>query len=122
MTTSKLAAFGAVASFVAKKLEPNEKLGGTVIIKYGDADNWAVGAPLDHVKFAVERLRGMNRQSKRHTMRNVMKSIEKLLPLAKAETATHQQAMFLAQDITIWYANEVLEGRAKIEDLEEFKG
>ena len=119
MTNSKVAAIGAVSSFIEKALEPNKAQGGTVMIEY--EDGWVVGAPLFHVHQAISILRDMNRQRKRAALRNAMKSIDRLLPLAKEHKASHQEAMFLAQDITIWFANEVVEGRKKVEDLQELK-
>ena len=44
-------------------------------------------------------------------MVSVRRSIKKLFPRVKRGTASQKEAMDCAQDIAIWFANEIVEGR-----------
>lgn len=95
----------------------NIPLGGTVKIQYADTP-FMVGAPLAHVHQAIDLLKKDSRAGRRRIMASVNTSIRQMLSVAGEEKTTTKQAVELAQDITIWYANEILEGRKNMEDLE----
>lgn len=100
-----------------KMLRENDALGGSVVIKY---DEYAVVAPCQHVYQTYDILLGKNRAQRRDALKGVNKSIKTLLPLAAAGEATNQEAMFLAQDITIWFANECVVGRKSFDDMKKY--
>lgn len=100
-----------------RELPKNLKLGGTVKIQYADTD-FMIGAPLAHVHQAIELLKEQNRAQRKNTMHNVNRAIRQMLPVVGEEKASTKQAAELAQDIAIWFANEVVEGRKSLDDLE----
>lgn len=91
-----------------------EQLGGGVSIQYQD---FMVVAPRAHVVDAVEMIKQEDTTSKKHILKSIQHSIKTLLPLLIAGTATQQQAMDCAQDISLWYANEIVEGRAELSSI-----
>ena len=94
---------------VADGLAKNAAIGGSRWIEYG---GMTVMAPTRDIAQAVDALRRGNRQ---RIMRSVNKALAKSFPAVKAERATQQLAMRCAQDIAIWFANEIIEGRATLE-------
>ena len=100
---------------VEEAIAHNSSLGGTVMIKYGDTD-CQIGAPMSDIYQAIELLR--KDPDRDGMLRSVKDLIEETYEDAMAGKVSQQEAMGLAQDIVIWFANEVIEGRSKIEDLE----
>lgn len=64
---------------------------------------------------AIELLQVHTRSGRRKIMASVAAYLRKHLPSCARGTATQETAMNVAQDITIWFANEVREGRASLE-------
>ena len=95
-----------------------EHAGGSVRIRY---EKWLFTAPYSHVVDAVHYLRGMGRRERTKVIQSVNRSIAELFPMVKARTASQEQAMLCAQDVGLWYANEIIEGRATLEQTEEHR-
>jgi len=85
--------------------------GGAFQIEYGGEFN--IIAPANDVHRAIRQLREI--KDRRQLMASVNLEIAKALPKIKNGTATQTEAMDCAQDITIWFAYEVLEGRKTLE-------
>jgi hypothetical protein len=86
-------------------LEKNAKIGGSRMISYGDME---ILVPLRDVIAAVDALGAGNL---RKTMASVNASLASSFPRVQSGIASQKEAMDCAQDIAIWFANEVIEGR-----------
>ena len=93
-----------------KAYEQNEKSGGTIMIKYRELN---CIAPKGDVLYALNKFR-TNPQNRKGIMGSVMFALTKNYKPVLNQTATTQQAITLGQDIAIWYANEIYEGRATL--------
>ena len=88
----------------------NEKSGGTIMIKYRELNCMA---PKGDVLYALNEFQ-TNPQKRKGIMGSVMFALTKNYKSVFDQTATTQQAVTLGQDIAIWYANEIYEGRATL--------
>lgn len=84
--------------------------GGSFQIQYGD---FGIVAPTNDVHKGIALLR--KTRDRNVVMESVKLSIERILPLVKSGNATQEDAINCAQDITIWFANEILEGRKDLD-------
>lgn len=94
---------------ITEAMARNAHLGGSRWIEYG---GMMIMAPLRDINDAVTSLKTGDR---RKIMASVSASLAGDFPRVKAEKASQKQAMRCAQDIAIWFANEVVEGRATLE-------
>lgn len=95
---------------IAQAVEHNTAIGGSRWIEYG---GMSVMAPLRDIQDAVTALKAGDH---RKVMASVNATLAQDFPRVKAERASQKQAMRCAQDIAIWFANEVIEGRATLEN------
>jgi hypothetical protein len=86
-------------------LQANAKIGGSRMISYGGMQ---ILAPARDIQQAIEALQNGDRQ---RIMVSVRKSIKRVFPQVKRGTASQEKAMICGQDIAIWFANEIIEGR-----------
>lgn len=86
--------------------------GGSMQIRHGDT---MIYAPTNDVHKAISLLKQYNQKERKSVIKSVNDSIKKLKPLVMSTKATEQEAMNCAQDITIWFANQILEGKATLE-------
>lgn len=94
---------------VAAAVRHNRAIGGSAWITY---DGIEIMVPLRDVMEAREALLNGRRT---RIMASVNTSLKRFFPLVKAEKAPQRLAMKIAQDVAIWFANELIEGRAKLE-------
>jgi hypothetical protein len=86
--------------------------GGSRWVEY---DGMMVMVPLQHIRDAMAYFSKRHPTVRRGAMESVKASIARLSPGVKAGTASHEDSMGCCQDIAIWFANEVIEGRATLE-------
>lgn len=84
--------------------------GGCTQIVYGEHHLFA---PTNDIHTALELLRSSTDRVRR--MKTVQREINRNLPKLEKGTIMPQEANNLAADITIWFANEIIEGRASLE-------
>lgn len=96
----------------AKALAHNEAIGGTHYIPYRDA---MIAAPLRDLRQAINDLRAMPHPQRKRVMNSVNRALEQTYPEVQAGTASQEMAMQCCQDVALWFANEVVEGRATLE-------
>jgi hypothetical protein len=85
--------------------------GGAFQIEYGG--EFSIVAPANDVHEAITLLK--SHRDRASIIQSVEAAIQEALPRIKSGEAGQQEAMDCAQDITIWFANEVLEGRKTLE-------
>lgn len=90
-------------------LAHNDTIGGSRFIEYG---GMMIMVPVRDIRQAMDALRTGD---KAVMMASVNATLARTFPAVKAGTATNKQAMECGQDIAIWFANEVVEGRASVE-------
>ncbi len=88
------------------------QVGGSMQISYED---FGIVAPTNDVHKAINLLRGYNKRGRVALIKSVNKAIRAALPKIKDGSATQKEAMDCAQDITIWFANEVIHNRKTLE-------
>lgn len=93
---------------VKNALAANERTGGTQTIVFRGA---VIMAPVRAIRSAIDDLRSTDRIA---MMASVNEEIDAAWPLIKAQKASQETAMHCMQDIAIWFANEVIEGRATL--------
>ena len=71
-------------------------------------------APLNHVKEAIVTLQGYSRSKRKQVIRSV--NVALAMSYSRCDHFSQQQFLEFAQDVTIWFANEVVEGRAEMEE------
>lgn len=89
----------------------NDKIGGTRMINYRDC---MIAAPVRDIRQAVERLSDPE-YDRRKTIASVTASLARSFPRVQSGKASQKEAMLCCQDIAIWFANEIIEGRATLE-------
>ncbi len=73
-------------------------------------------APTNHVHQGIAYLKiHQAAGDKEQVMASVNHAIKKMFPKVKSGKASKKQAMDCCQDITIWFANEILEGNQTLE-------
>lgn len=82
--------------------------GGAVEISY---KGFAILAPRNEVIQMLTELRSMQVAKRRRTLRSVNRALQSAM---RKKDLTQRQAMRMAQDVAIWFANEVVDGRAKL--------
>jgi hypothetical protein len=87
--------------------------GGYRQIQYGEM---VVVAPLVDIRHALQALEQMPPARRESTLRSVNRALKRALPSVSSGTAAQKKAMAFGQDIAIWFANEVLNGRASLEE------
>ncbi len=87
-------------------LEQNAKIGGSRTITFGKLE---IVAPVAHIREAMEFLSAADRS---RVMVSVNAAIARDLPAVESRRATTEVAIRCAEDITIWFANEIIECRA----------
>ena len=87
-------------------LARNAESGGSRTVIYKDA---RVLVPLCDIHEAMDAI--LTTSDRPYMMRSVNRAIKKAYKPVMAGTASPEVAITLAQDIGIWFANEVLEGR-----------
>ena len=85
--------------------------GGSVAIAYRDAK---IVAPLADIRGAIELLRSA--PDRRQILRSVNRSLRQDFNSVVRRQASQQTAMHVMQDIALWFANEVIEGRATLDE------
>lgn len=85
--------------------------GGICQIEY---DGMMIVAPMNDVKYALVELQ---KGRKSEIMKSVNRSLRHIMPKVKSGKASQKEAMNAGQDVAIWYANEILEGRATMQDI-----
>jgi len=93
-------------------LDHNASIGGSRMVEYRGLQ---VLVPVRDVRDAVELLTTKNRREVRRVMASVNGSLGQHLAAVSAGTASQQTAMNFGQDIAIWFANEIVHGRASLE-------
>jgi hypothetical protein len=82
-----------------------------VAINYGGLTTMA---PRDQVAEFVEMLKKMTPTARAAVLNSVNDAIFKVIGEVKLGKDTQSVAIDMAQDVAIWYANEIFEGRATI--------
>jgi hypothetical protein len=90
-------------------LAQNAAIGGSRTVTYRDL---VIVVPLRDIEDARKALTEGNRH---RLMRSVRSAIDGAYEEVAAGRAPHSVAMNIGQDIAIWFANEVIEGRATLE-------
>lgn len=96
-------------------LAENAIHGGTAMVKYKDTD-FAAGVPLAHLYEALEILQ--KKPDRKDVMKKISRHIDSNYEAGMRGELTQADALGLAQDVGLWFANEVLEGRKTMEELE----
>jgi hypothetical protein len=86
--------------------------GGYRQIRYGD---FMIVAPLADIKHSLDALRRMSGSRRAVMLRSVNKALASALPAVAAGTAPQEVAMTFCQDVAIWFANEVFDGREQLD-------
>lgn len=89
-----------------------EHAGGSRLINY---QGLILAAPMSDIRDAVTLLKNSNRRERKGIIASVNRSLARNFPKVKAQKASQKVTMSCAQDLTIWYANEIVEGRASEE-------
>lgn len=85
--------------------------GGTRIIPWDGVEMYV---PVSEIREAVAMLRGMD--DMRQVIIDRLKDyLDQHMPALKRGTASQEVAMNCGADIAIWFANEVIEGRASLD-------
>jgi hypothetical protein len=87
--------------------------GGYRQIQFGDI---TVVAPLTDVRRSLHLLEQMGPDQRAAIMRSVNNSITEALPAVLSGVAKQKKAIAFGQDIAIWFAYEVFNGRARLEE------
>jgi hypothetical protein len=90
-------------------LAHNEQIGGSRWISYGGME---LLAPIRDIRDSMDFLNSVDR---RRVMASVNAALANNFPKVANRTASQKVAMQTAHDVAIWFANEVIEGRAAIE-------
>lgn len=93
-------------------LAENSKIGGSRMVEYAGLQ---VLVPVRDIHHAYDKFLTMGDRYRKDVMQSVTRSLNDKLPHVSAITASSQVAMQCGQDIAIWFANEVIEGRATLE-------
>lgn len=97
-----------IASLMDEVLQQNELIGGSRTIQYGEL---VVTVPLRDIKAIINRFQRRGASYRKRVIASVVKALEHDVPLVKEQRATQAQALACAEDIAIWFGNEVIEGR-----------
>ena len=97
---------------LARLLEANEAHGGSRAIEYGGL---TLFAPVRDIRKAISRFRRRGGCYRAEIMQSVNAHLATNFASVVAGTATQEVAMNCAQDVAIWFANEIVEGRASLE-------
>lgn len=92
-------------------LKANDHIGGSVVIDYGQAE---IVAPRADVEDMVDVLRNMGPAVRAVSMGSVNEYLAQHIADVMAGKASQDVAMNVMQDIAIWFANEVFEGRRSL--------
>jgi hypothetical protein len=90
-------------------LAHNSTIGGSRVISYGGME---ILAPVRDIIQAMDWLRNGDR---RQIVAHLNATLARNFPNVSNGTASQKLAMQTGQDIAIWFANEVIEGRATLE-------
>lgn len=91
-------------------LEHNARhAGGSQLIFYGGL---TLAAPKSDVEEAVGLMRLLTGPARKQHMNSINATLARNFPKVKAGKASQKLAMQTAQDLVLWFANEVIEGRA----------
>lgn len=93
-------------------LKNNANLGGTVRISYNDFE---VMAPYDHLLDVYGCLSA--NKNRRGIIVSVEKSIKNTIKKHEKGRASNKELCNLAQDICIWFANEIIDRRKSFQDV-----
>jgi hypothetical protein len=85
--------------------------GGSQTIAYHGG---TVTAPVCDIQAAIEELLHLTAGDRQKALASVTRALDKNRQKVFAGEATQAQAMAYMEDVAIWYANEVLEGRATL--------
>jgi hypothetical protein len=88
-----------------------EHAGGSRMIKYKDME---ILAPMSDIEEALTTLNSVNRQVRRQALASVQAEIERTLPRVRNKTADQDEFMGFCHDVVIWFANEVMSGKASL--------
>lgn len=91
-------------------LANNARIGGSRMVSYGGMQ---VLVPLRDVQIAIADMQ--NDVDRHRVMASVRKALKRVFPRVKRGTASQKEAMECGQDIAIWFANEIIEGRDTME-------
>lgn len=95
-----------------KAVAENAKIGGSRFIAYGGLQ---VFVPVRDIHAALDKFRTYGDKYRADVMASVNRSLTASIPLVRENKASQEYAIAAAQDVAIWFANEVLEGRAQLE-------
>lgn len=90
-------------------LKVNQAIGGSRAITYGGTE---VIVPALAIHLAMDKFLCMGDEYRKYVMQSVNSSLSESFPSVKNSTASQDKAIECARDISIWFANEVIEGRA----------
>lgn len=85
--------------------------GGIVLIPY---EGLMIGAPRSDILQAIKLLKETDNRN--GVVESVKRSIKQMAPQVKNGTISQEDALNFGQDMSIWYGNEILEGRALLEE------
>lgn len=88
--------------------------GGGRIVQYREMQ---VIIPINHLKAAVADL--TNRPNRESVMKSVNRCLKQYYPKMIKQKASQKRAMEYGQDVCIWFANEIIEGRATLEETKQ---
>ncbi len=71
-----------------------------------------VVAPSGEIANAVAELRNLTRRERIAIVRSVNRSLDKSWPRVLSGNANNEEFCAAAQDVVLWHANEIIEGRA----------
>jgi hypothetical protein len=95
---------------LAEAIAHNAETGGSRWIEY---DGVLMLVPLQALRHTVDYLKASDRRE--IVMTSVNAALACGFPSVKAGTASQDDAVGCAQDVVIWFANEVIAGRASLE-------
>ena len=83
--------------------------------RFVEFDGHQVRVPLAEVQEALTTLHKHSPEMRKRIMRTISITLGRNWPKVKKRTASPRDTILTRQDISIWFANEVLDGRARFE-------
>lgn len=79
-----------------------------------DYKGFKIDVPKFDVNYAIGRFNKMDDGARRGIAPEIEKDIDRMLPQLQAATLSAEETLLCLQDIAIWHANEIIEGRVKL--------
>lgn len=99
-------------SILEQVLATNAKeAGGSRVIQYRDV---SLVIPMSELNEALRLMKQLSRHRRCGVVSSISVALDHNVPLVAEGKLSQRQAMQCAQDLTLWFANEVIEGRASL--------